>query len=71
MKVTAILPDDLVHDVRELAQGSTLTESLITALRDWVALRKVRRLNRELAAAPLQFTDGFSAEQARELTRRT
>ena len=42
MKVTAILPDDLIEQVRLQAPAKTLTESLTTALRDWVAQQQIR-----------------------------
>ena len=71
MKVTAILPDDLIEQVRLQAPAKTLTESLTTALRDWVAQQQIRQLNQQVAQQPLRFADGFTAESVRELNRQT
>jgi hypothetical protein len=70
MKVTAILPDDLIHDVQEYTGGKNLTDSLIKALTDWLYAKRIEKLNRELKNDPLQFQDGFSAEYIRKLDKR-
>lgn len=70
MKMTALLPDELVAEVRERAGGATLTESVVTALREWVSWRRVRELNRRIAEKPLVFRDGFTAARVREAGRR-
>ena len=44
MKVTALIPDDLVNEVKEVASGKNLTESLIIALRDWLNIQKLKGL---------------------------
>lgn len=69
MKVTALIPDELVKEVKELASGKNLTESLITALREWTRIQKLRTLRTKVKKAPLQFTSGFSAESIRKLNR--
>ena len=70
MKVTAILPDELVTEIQQLARGKNLTESIIKALREWAALQKIRELNRRVEAHPFKFRPGFSAANERELNRR-
>jgi hypothetical protein len=42
MKVTALIPDELVAEVRQLAVGKNLAESLIFALKEWASIRKLR-----------------------------
>jgi hypothetical protein len=70
MKVTAILPDDLVSQVRHHSGGKNLTEALQIALREWVALRRIKLLNRGVAKRPLQFRSGYGASSVREASRR-
>ncbi len=70
MKVTAIIPDDLVSEVQRLAGKKNLTESIIAALREWAALQKIRELNRRVEKHPLRFQPGFTAESVRALNRR-
>lgn len=61
MRVTALIPDDLVADVQQLTQGKNITDALIKALSDWVALQRIKSLNEQISRNPLQFHDEFSA----------
>lgn len=69
MKVTTILPDDLVKDIRNITKGKTLTESLIKALSEWISMQKIRNLNSKIEMHPLKFRSDFKAQKARELNR--
>ena len=60
MKVTAILPDDLVDQIKRYSKGKNITESLIIALRDWIALQKIKELNQRIKKEPLKFKKDFS-----------
>jgi hypothetical protein len=71
MKVTALIPDDLVSEVTELAHGKNLTDSLIKALREWSAIRKTQHLRLDVINKPISFHKGFSSACVRELSRRT
>lgn len=71
MKVTALIPDELVEEVSHHAKGKTLTESLVIVLKEWVALRKIAGLNKKIEQKPLQFEKGFSASKARALNRKS
>jgi hypothetical protein len=55
MKVTALIPDELIVEVRQLSKGKNITESLIIALKEWSAMKKIKVLNEELGKKPLQF----------------
>jgi len=70
MKVTALIPDDLVSDVKRLTQGKNITESLIRALSEWVSLQRIKSLNTKVAKTPFVFKDGFDASSARKINRR-
>jgi hypothetical protein len=65
MKVTAIIPDDIIKEVQEYTEGKNITDSLIKALSDWIYSKKIEKLNREVHKNPLQFADGFNAETIR------
>jgi len=69
MKVTAIIPDDVIKDVQEFSEGKNITESLIKALTDWLYIKRIQKLNAELRNNPLQFIDGFTADSIREKER--
>ena len=70
MKVTSILPDDLVLDVRRYSKGKNITDSLLIALREWLALRRVKELNKNVRANPLEFDPSYTAEDVRGVNRR-
>ncbi len=70
MKVTALIPDDLVKDVRQYAGGKNITESLIIALEEWLSLKKIQNLNEDIVKKPLEFSKDFSASKNREMNRR-
>jgi hypothetical protein len=65
MKVTAIIPDDIINDVQEYTEGKNITDSLIKALSDWLYIKRIQKLNKEVRKNPLQFTKGFNAETLR------
>ncbi|TGK81968.1 hypothetical protein EHQ24_11850 [Leptospira noumeaensis] len=69
MKVTAILPDDLIKEVQKYTDGKNITDSLQKALSEWVKLAKVKKLNEKLRKKPLEFVTNFSAEKVRKINR--
>ena len=71
MKITAIIPDDIIKDVQKFTEGKNITDSLITALNDWLYAKRLEMLNQELSKKPVRFVDGFSAENIRKLNNRT
>lgn len=70
MKITAIIPDKIVMDVRDLTQSKNLTESIIKALSEWISSQKIKRMNLEIKNKPLRFSENFSANSVRDLNRR-
>jgi hypothetical protein len=70
MKVTALIPEDLVRSVQKQTGSKTITESLIIAMREWLALQEIRKLNRDLKRKPLRFRSALKAGRLRELNRR-
>ncbi len=69
MKITALIPDDLVADVKQLTQGKNITDSLIKALSEWVSIQKIKSLNTQIAQTPLVFKEGFSGSSVRKINR--
>ena len=70
MKVTVLLPDQLIEEVKAHAKGQTLTESLTLALEEWLRLKKISHLNEQVRQHPLEFSKRFSALRTRTLNRR-
>lgn len=69
MKVTALLPDEIINAVVRETGAKTITRSLVIALQEWLSLQKIKRLSRMRKKKPLQFVDGFNAAKVRELNR--
>jgi hypothetical protein len=70
MKVTAIIPDDMINDIRKYTGGKNITDSLIKALEDWLYTRRLQELNEELSNQPIEFKEGFTAEKIRKINQR-
>ena len=70
MKVTAIIPDNIVKEVQKYAGGKTLTDSLIIALKEWLSLKHIKKLNQEIQASSLSFTENVSADNIRSINRK-
>jgi len=70
MKITAIISDNLITEVRKYAKGKNLTETLTIALKEWLAMRRLKELNAIVREAPLEFNTDFSAEKIREINRK-
>ena len=69
MKVTALLPDSLVDEVRKYSGGKNITESLLIALDDYIKRQRIRKSLQKIKDKPLKFQEGFSAEKVRGYTR--
>jgi hypothetical protein len=70
MKVTAIIPDEIIRDVKKFTKGKNITDSLIKALNDWLYNKRIESLNEKLSRDPVKFREGFSAENIRKLNKR-
>ncbi|HLZ15769.1 MAG TPA: hypothetical protein VKQ08_01965 [Cyclobacteriaceae bacterium] len=69
MKVTALLPEEMISEVRKFSGGKNITESLRIALNDYLRRQKLRKAMRKLKQNPLEFTKDFSAENIRKINR--
>jgi hypothetical protein len=70
MKVTALLPDNLINEVKQYSGAKNITESLVVALNEWLSLKKVKELNTLIKHQPIHFSTGFSASKTREINRK-
>ncbi len=70
MKVTAIIPDQLIEEVKRVSGAKNITESLIIALQEWTAMKRLKQLNNEIDQHPLSFQKNFNAEAFREQNRK-
>ena len=66
MKVTAIIADDLVNDVKAYTRSSTVTEAITIALKDWLDIHNIKELNRQISQNPIYINNG---QQIREINR--
>jgi hypothetical protein len=71
MKVTALIPDEIVKEVKELTHGKNITESLVLALTEWIRIQKLKNIKEKIKSAPLSFQTGFSADSVRSVNRKT
>lgn len=69
MKVTALLPDDIIEEVKKLSGGKNITDSILIALKDYIGRQRLRKAVQKVKDKPLRFKDGFTAEKARKLNR--
>ncbi|MDD5658908.1 MAG: DUF2191 domain-containing protein [Actinomycetota bacterium] len=70
MKITALISDKLISELRKYAGGKTLTDSLETAIKEWVDLKRIRELNEYIKESPLEFSPDYSSEKIREINRK-
>lgn len=69
MKVTALIPEDLIEEVKRTTGGKNITESLIIALRAYLDSKKIDYLIDQLEKEPLQFNEDFEAYGIRKINR--
>jgi hypothetical protein len=67
MKVTAIIPDELVKETQALSNAKNITEAMIIALNSYISLEKLKAMSEAVCKNPLQFK--YSAEEIRDLNR--
>ena len=67
MKVTAIISDKLIDEVKKYAKGKNLTASLTIALREWLTMKKIKELNQIIKEKPLEFNSEYFSEQSKHI----
>ncbi len=69
MEITALIPDDIIEQIKLYANGKTFSECLIIALQDWISIKRIKELNEAIKKQPLEFQDNFSASSIRSINR--
>jgi len=67
MKVTAIIPDELVKETQTFSNAKNITEAMIIALNSYVSLEKLKAMGEAINKSPLQFK--YTAEEIRVVNR--
>ncbi|MCL2138549.1 MAG: type II toxin-antitoxin system VapB family antitoxin [Treponema sp.] len=67
MKVTALIDDDLVKNVKAYTRSSTITEAITIALKDWVDTYNIKELNKKIQRKPIYINNG---KKIREINRK-
>ena len=58
MKVTAIISDDLINNVKAYTRSSTVTEAITIALKDWLDIYNIKELNNKVSRSPINIKNG-------------
>jgi hypothetical protein len=66
MKVTAIIADELISDIKEYTRSKTITEAITIALKDWIDIYNIKELNKKISKTPIHINNG---QQIREQNR--
>jgi hypothetical protein len=69
MKVTALIPEDMIRDVKKYSGGRNITDSLLIALTDYLSRQRIKKLVKRVKAKPLEFRSDFSADLIRKINR--
>jgi hypothetical protein len=69
IKVTALISESLLNEVKRISGAKNITESLVTALTFYVNNQKLYKVLDELDSAPLEFREDFTAYQVRKQNR--
>jgi hypothetical protein len=64
MKVTVILPDELVKEALEYTKAETITEALKIALKGYISKQKLKKMSLSILQEPLEFN--YSAKELRK-----
>lgn len=67
MKVTALLPDEMIKEAMELSETSTVTDALKAALTHYISIEKIKKASASIVSEPLEFY--YTAEELRSKNR--
>jgi hypothetical protein len=69
MKVTALIPEDVLKEVKRYSGGKNVTESLMIALTGYLNQQRLRRAVKKVKEKPLRFSRDYSAARVRKANR--
>ncbi|WP_113925821.1 DUF2191 domain-containing protein [Cognataquiflexum aquatile] len=64
MKVTVILPNELIKEALEYTKAETITEALKMVLKGYISSQKLKNLSLSILQEPLEFN--YSAKELRK-----
>lgn len=67
MKVTAIIPDELVKETQSISNAKNITQAMIVALNTYISVEKLKAMGEKINKKPLKFK--HTAKEIRELNR--
>ena len=70
MKVTALIPDDIIQRIKKTTGGKNITDSLMIALNEYLEQKEITYLSNDLEREPLQFEEAFTAYNVRKVNRK-
>ena len=70
MKITANIPDDLIHQLKAQHPKKNLTDALKSVIEESVRSHRLKNLVDHVSESPLQFRSDFDADAIRETNRR-
>ncbi|MCH7515241.1 MAG: DUF2191 domain-containing protein [Bacteroidetes bacterium] len=70
MKVTAIIPDQLIERVKHVSGGKNITESLLIALDEYLKQKEITYLMDQVKHDPLVFNEDATAYNIRKVNRK-
>lgn len=69
MKVTALIDDKLIDDVKKLSGGKNITESIVIALKYYLDAKNIDKVIYKIEEEPFVFHDEFTAYGIRKSNR--
>jgi len=69
MKVTALIPEEMIDEVKKYSGAKNITEGLLIALNDYLQRQRLKRVMQKIKKKPLEFSKDFSASKVRSLNR--
>ncbi|MDR2633006.1 MAG: hypothetical protein LBC51_05200 [Treponema sp.] len=63
MKITAIIDDTLINNVKKFTHSSTVTEAITIALNDWIDIYNIKELNKQISKNQIIIKDGNNIRQ--------
>lgn len=69
MKVTALINDDLIEEVKKISGAKNITESLVTALNYYVYQKKIGYVIDEIDKEPMVLKEDFGPYGYRKMNR--
>jgi hypothetical protein len=67
MKVTALIPDELVRETQSISKAKNITDAMIIALNSYISIQKLKAMGDLVNNNPLKFK--HTAEEIREANR--